>query len=126
MRLSFQSTICIGMAASMGAFLLAAGTPGKRIALPNSEIMIHQCLDEFLTAAAGPATNLLLALCFLHQDPVFALVNLALMVYNLLPLYPLDGGRILRCILRFLLKGGRAVEVTEKIVRLPDPVFWKS
>lgn len=38
------STICIGMAASMGAFLLAAGTKGKRIALPNSEIMIHQPL----------------------------------------------------------------------------------
>ena len=36
------STICIGMAASMGAFLLAAGTKGKRCALPNSEIMIHQ------------------------------------------------------------------------------------
>jgi ATP-dependent Clp protease protease subunit len=36
------STICMGMAASMGAFLLAAGTKGKRIALPNSEIMIHQ------------------------------------------------------------------------------------
>ena len=36
------STICIGMAASMGAFLLAAGAPGKRFALPNSEIMIHQ------------------------------------------------------------------------------------
>ncbi|HHY83509.1 MAG TPA: ATP-dependent Clp endopeptidase proteolytic subunit ClpP [Clostridiales bacterium] len=36
------STICIGMAASMGAFLLAAGTKGKRYALPNSEIMIHQ------------------------------------------------------------------------------------
>ncbi|MGD9560169.1 MAG: ATP-dependent Clp endopeptidase proteolytic subunit ClpP [Oscillospiraceae bacterium] len=36
------STICIGMAASMGAFLLAAGQKGKRIALPNSEIMIHQ------------------------------------------------------------------------------------
>ena len=36
------STICIGMAASMGAFLLAAGTKGKRLALPNSEIMIHQ------------------------------------------------------------------------------------
>jgi len=36
------STICVGMAASMGAFLLAAGTPGKRYALPNSEIMIHQ------------------------------------------------------------------------------------
>ena len=36
------STICIGMAASMGAFLMAAGTPGKRLALPNAEIMIHQ------------------------------------------------------------------------------------
>jgi ATP-dependent Clp protease protease subunit len=36
------STICIGMAASMGAFLLSSGTKGKRIALPNSEIMIHQ------------------------------------------------------------------------------------
>lgn len=38
------STICVGLAASMGAFLLAAGTPGKRKALPNSEIMIHQPL----------------------------------------------------------------------------------
>ncbi len=38
------STICIGMAASMGAFLLAAGTPGKRLALPYSGIMIHQPL----------------------------------------------------------------------------------
>ena len=35
------STICMGMAASMGAFLLAAGTKGKRLALPNSDIMIH-------------------------------------------------------------------------------------
>lgn len=38
------STICIGMAASMGSFLLTAGAPGKRFALPNSEIMIHQPL----------------------------------------------------------------------------------
>ena len=37
-------TICIGMAASMGAFLLAAGTKGKRVALPNSEVLIHQPL----------------------------------------------------------------------------------
>ena len=36
------STICVGMAASMGAFLLSSGAKGKRIALPNSEIMIHQ------------------------------------------------------------------------------------
>ena len=38
------STICIGMAASMGAFLLSSGAKGKRIALPNAEIMIHQPL----------------------------------------------------------------------------------
>lgn len=38
------STICVGMAASMGAFLLSAGTKGKRLALPNSEILIHQPL----------------------------------------------------------------------------------
>jgi ATP-dependent Clp protease protease subunit len=38
------STMCIGMAASMGALLLAAGAPGKRYALPNAEIMIHQPL----------------------------------------------------------------------------------
>ncbi len=41
------STICIGMAASMGAFLLAAGTKGKRLALPHSEIMIHQPLGGY-------------------------------------------------------------------------------
>ncbi|HHT51229.1 MAG TPA: ATP-dependent Clp endopeptidase proteolytic subunit ClpP [Eubacteriaceae bacterium] len=48
------STICIGMAASMGAFLLAAGTKGKRLALPNSEIMIHQPLG----GARGQATDI--------------------------------------------------------------------
>ena len=41
------STICIGMAASMGAFLLSSGAKGKRFALPNSEIMIHQPLGGF-------------------------------------------------------------------------------
>lgn len=48
------STICIGMAASMGAFLLAAGTKGKRFALPHSEIMIHQPLG----GAKGQATDI--------------------------------------------------------------------
>lgn len=41
------STLCVGMAASMGSFLLSAGTPGKRYALPNSVIMIHQPLSSF-------------------------------------------------------------------------------
>ncbi len=48
------STICMGMAASMGAFLLSAGTKGKRYALPNSEIMIHQPLG----GAKGQATDI--------------------------------------------------------------------
>ncbi len=48
------STICIGMAASMGAFLLSAGTKGKRIALPHSEIMIHQPLG----GAKGQASDI--------------------------------------------------------------------
>ncbi|MBQ3133501.1 MAG: ATP-dependent Clp endopeptidase proteolytic subunit ClpP [Clostridia bacterium] len=48
------STICIGMAASMGAFLLAAGAKGKRLALPNSEIMIHQPLG----GAQGQASDI--------------------------------------------------------------------
>lgn len=47
------STICIGFAASMGAFLLSSGTKGKRFALPNSEIMIHQVLG----GAQGQATD---------------------------------------------------------------------
>ena len=50
------STICMGMAASMGAFLLAAGAKGKRLALPNSEIMIHQPLGQ----AQGQATDILI------------------------------------------------------------------
>ncbi|MBO5279858.1 MAG: ATP-dependent Clp endopeptidase proteolytic subunit ClpP [Clostridia bacterium] len=48
------STICIGMAASMGAFLLSSGAKGKRFALPNSEIMIHQPLG----GAKGQATDI--------------------------------------------------------------------
>ena len=48
------STICIGMAASMGAFLLSCGTKGKRFALPNSEIMIHQPLG----GTQGQATDI--------------------------------------------------------------------
>ena len=48
------STICIGMAASMGSFLLAAGTKGKRFALPNSEIMVHQPSG----GAQGQATDI--------------------------------------------------------------------
>ena len=52
------NTICMGMAASMGAFLLAAGTPGKRFCLPNSEVMIHQPLQS--GGAGGQATDIII------------------------------------------------------------------
>ena len=51
------STICFGMAASMGAFLLSAGTKGKRYALPNAEVMIHQPLG----GAQGQASDILIS-----------------------------------------------------------------
>ncbi len=53
------STICIGMAASMGAFLLSSGAKGKRICLPNAEVMIHQPLGQTLGQATeiGSAAN---------------------------------------------------------------------
>ena len=52
--MQYVCTLCVGMAASMGAFLLAAGAKGKRFALPNSEIMIHQPLG----GASGQATDI--------------------------------------------------------------------
>lgn len=55
------STICMGMAASMGAFLLAAGAKGKRLALPNSDIMIHQPSG----GAQGQATDIMI-----HADHI--------------------------------------------------------
>jgi len=58
------STICIGMAASMGAFLLAGGAKGKRYALPNSEIMIHQPLG----GTQGQATDIKI-----HADRIIAM-----------------------------------------------------
>ena len=57
------STICMGMAASMGAFLLAAGAKGKRFALPNSDIMIHQPSG----GAQGQATDIMI-----HADHIIA------------------------------------------------------
>lgn len=54
------STICLGLAASMGAFLLATGTKGKRYCMPNSRVMIHQPLGT-----AGGKVSLVLSLVFL-------------------------------------------------------------
>ena len=61
------STICMGMAASMGAFLVASGTKGKRMALPNAEIMIHQPL---MNGLQGQATDIKI-----HADHIIHLKN---------------------------------------------------
>ena len=60
------STICVGMAASMGAFLLSSGAKGKRYALPNSEVMIHQPLGGM----QGQATDIKI-----HADRIIAIKN---------------------------------------------------
>ena len=60
------STICVGLAASMGAFLLAAGAKGKRLALPNSEIMIHQPSGGF----QGQATDI-----SIHAENILRIKN---------------------------------------------------
>lgn len=70
---------------------------------------------EIIAAAAGPAVNALLLWIFAKTEPQIAFVNLLLLAYNLLPFYPLDGGRILRAALHLLFSAD-AAEVTEKIV----------
>lgn len=68
-------------------------------------VIVTEPLDyrrELPVAAAGPTANLLLLRLYLHRAPEFALLNLGLFLYNMLPLYPLDGGRLLRAALHLL------------------------
>lgn len=77
--------------------------------------------QELFCAVMGPAINLLLFCIFLHTNFMFSFVNLLLLGYNLLPVYPLDGGRILRSLLLLLLPElivARIVHVTGFLVSL--------
>ncbi len=70
---------------------------------------------EIAAAAAGPAVNAVLLMIFVNREPMTAFVNLILLAYNLLPFYPLDGGRILRALLHLAFPAETA-ELTENIV----------
>lgn len=70
---------------------------------------------ELVAAAAGPAVNAILLVIFASAEPLTAFVNLLLLAYNLLPFYPLDGGRILRSALHLLLSADTA-ELTERVI----------
>ena len=72
---------------------------------------------ELIAAAAGPAVNLLLFAVLIHAMPMFSLVNLFLLAYNMLPFYPLDGGRILRALLSMLFQP-RTAKVVERCVTI--------
>lgn len=67
-------TICIGMAASMGAFLLSSGTKGKRLALPNSEVMIHQPSaaprDRLPTSRSAPSASCACGTVSINSSPI--------------------------------------------------------
>lgn len=91
-----------------GVTLGAGGAKIETDSLSN-----HQ---EWLTAAAGPAVNLALAGLLCRVTPAFALVSLGLAAVNLLPLYPLDGGRILRAILMTHLPAAYAARILRWVI----------
>jgi len=103
---------------------------GHIIALSSLRIKIHSLrlrmcgaqietaplsyLQELIVASAGPTVNFLLLCLYREKDPLAALINFCLLIYNLLPLYPLDGGRIINSLLQLLLPQ----RIAETIVHL--------
>ena len=98
-------------------FLCGAEIRGLRLEAPGASIETGSlpCGKELAAAAAGPAVNLLLFSLTLRKNPPFAMVNLCLLIFNLLPFYPLDGGRMLRALLSAFFSD-RAVYLTEQVI----------
>ena len=96
-------------------------TPVHKLHFTLSGTLIHAApqgyRQEIITVLAGPLMNLLIAALLLHKMPGAALLNLGLFLYNLLPIYPLDGGRLLRAVLYLLLEH-KVAALTERLIGL--------
>ena len=102
----------------------AAGAPVQRLQIGFGGAVLQtppmSYTAECLCALAGPLVNLILCLALLRHWPAFALVNLLLAIYNLMPLAPLDGGRALRCLLLLTVSPA----VTDGILRVIHGLLW--
>lgn len=100
--------------------LMAMHIPIERFSLNACGAVLKTPLltyrQELIAAVSGPAVNLLLFVLLIQKLPMFSLVNFCLLCYNLLPFYPLDGGRILRAGLHTLLRPSAARIVEQCIV----------
>lgn len=102
--------------------LRALGAPVYRVRLSCCGAVI--CTDslpygrELIAAASGPVVNLALIFLTMHSYPLTALVNFCLFTYNMLPFYPLDGGRMLRAVLHLALSDAAAASIERWSVRI--------
>ena len=113
---------CIAAALHEGGHILALtgqGIPIRSICFMSSGTVIHvgdlSYRQELIVSLAGPMVNGLLFFATIRRIPTFALINLALFCYNMLPLYPLDGGRLLRAFLQITLPSGIALRLEKGI-----------
>ncbi len=135
--IGFWTFLCVlyyfNPANSFFPFLMSAGLHecGHIVALRFSKLKIHSLRftaggviletsplsyrHELVVSLAGPTVNVLLLFLTARSYPLFALVNLCLLLYNMLPLYPLDGGRALRATLHLLLEE-RAAHAMETLL----------